>query len=1509
MWLLWVSACLAIFGTSLTSASKPYFVITTPTNILQGTTEKACVTFLDLKAEVQLKIELKHEDHVVPVTEQKINTHDLTQCFSFQVPTVKERQSEWQLHVAIHGEDLNVDESKTVLIFKTDDACIIQTDKSTYKPGETVKFRLLTMNFDLQAISQKYPLIEITNSNGNRVAQWLDVSTTDGFADFSFHLASEAVIGGYKINIDQKCHKNFQVYEYVRKRFEFNLKLPSDVALADESFHLEACGSYIYGKPVEGKIDLSLCKETFHYTTYHEEDHDSNEPAKKNCVDIKGEKTDSKGCVSRDIKLADFHFDPTDPNEYLMIRSELTEDGTGHSETETSILGIKQPRKYIEFVERHHVYYKGFPFKGTVKVTNERNKPIANEAVTLYIPINKLETGEVDHVIRVNLVSDSNGIAAFSLDTSEWQQHMVVKVGFTSNDKGETEGETEFETQGESQVENLTIGYPQDYTEDQIWLSVFYSKSKSRVSIKKDSEDLSCNSDLSVTVNYDIEKSILDPDTDHIHFFYIILTKSGIFTYKSHEIDIKDKADTPDLHGSFQINFHVDPDCVPEFNFLVFTVLPNGEILASATDYNVAPCVQNKVKLSFSAEQVRPGEDVNLEVTAEAGSLCSVRSVDKGYLIERPHDDMSLLLDATNLLRYTIRKATHTYQSTEPVVHDCPDDTLVEVDHIPDVYKLFRMNNLQIITNTEIKPPVKCVKPHISGRSYIKKKTKAEATEKKTRKDYTRSYFPDRWLYDLVPVGSDGHTVINRTTPHTITKWVTDAFCLGKTGFGSVSNVELTTFQPYFVDLIVPYSVVQGEQFKVQAVVFSYVEKCILIVISISDSDNLITDKDEEQARCVCEGHSHTFSWDVSALNPKTLKIHVVSGSIELAGECTENVLLVDKEHRKDSVEKTVVVKPKGYEDEKTETFLIFPSEDTDEFAIKIETPERLVEGSERAHIIVMGDIVANMAINLEDMIYLPDGCGEQNAAKMVRYTRTMEYLKTIEELTPEQKAKIIEALNEGYQKQLTYRTENGSYVFFPGSSENIWLTAFVVKAFSGAQKYIFIDENQIQKAVTWMQTYQKPDGCFKDGGDFFNNHLETDHDVARTAYITLALLEHRIVLNGTIVEDALSCLRKSVDVDESLSTQALLAYVFTLSGDHELRDKLLKKLDEKVKTEDGAKHWGTSWYLQSETASYVVLALLSKEITTKEDLAYCGDIIRWLVKHQNPWGGFHSSQDTTLALEAVTKYAKAINHRKGDATVTITSKSGFKKVIHVDKSNSLLLQTVGLPEIPGVYTVIATGAGYVYLQSHVHYHAKPKVTGKEPFSFNVTTEPSACTHASQKHFDVHIDVSYTGKREHTNMALIMLDTVSGYVADKESVNKLKKNPLVRRTEVTPQNISIYLEKITHEPISLVFALEKEAHVENLQPVHAAVLDYYDPDDFTVVSYSAPCTSFVAHCAVAGAEREDCGHSEITKEQCEEKGCCYDSSVAEIKWCFFHGFKQTENQKSSYQTIDHMIKE
>ena len=40
-------------------------------------------------------------------------------------------------------------------------------------------------------------------------------------------------------------------------------------------------------------------------------------------------------------------------------------------------------------------------------------------------------------------------------------------------------------------------------------------------------------------------------------------------------------------------------------------------------------------------------------------------------------------------------------------------------------------------------------------------------------------------------------------------------------------------------------------------------------------------------------------------------------------------------------------------------------------------------------------------------------------------------------------------------------------------------------------------------------------------------------------------------------------------------------------------------------------------------------------------------------------------------------------------------------------------------------------------------------------------------------------------------------------------------------------------------------------------------------------------------CSVAPHNRQNCGWGGISPQECENKGCCFDSSISGVVWCFF----------------------
>lgn len=65
------------------------------------------------------------------------------------------------------------------------------------------------------------------------------------------------------------------------------------------------------------------------------------------------------------------------------------------------------------------------------------------------------------------------------------------------------------------------------------------------------------------------------------------------------------------------------------------------------------------------------------------------------------------------------------------------------------------------------------------------------------------------------------------TVPDTITTSETEA--LSDLGFDLASRQEIKVFQPFFLELTLPYSIIRGEHFELKTTVFNYLSSCIMV--------------------------------------------------------------------------------------------------------------------------------------------------------------------------------------------------------------------------------------------------------------------------------------------------------------------------------------------------------------------------------------------------------------------------------------------------------------------------------------------------------------------------------------------------------------------------------------------------------------------------------------------------------------------------------------------------------
>ena len=258
----------------------------------------------------------------------------------------------------------------------------------------------------------------------------------------------------------------------------------------------------------------------------------------------------------------------------------------------------------------------------------------------------------------------------------------------------------------------------------------------------------------------------------------------------------------------------------------------------------------------------------------------------------------------------------------------------------------------------------------------------AESTEVKNPKLDLRNYFPETWLFDLVELDSNGENILPLEAPHTITTWIAETVCTDIVNGAQVSEkANLLVIQDFFVDINIPYSIKRGEQFPLNVSIFNFIDQKLPMKITLKASEQYKAGQSEENV-CLQPQDNIIISFDVKAkeLHEVNITVEAMIDSAKNPG-CNDNLGTVDG--YKDTIQKSIEVKPEGFPVEKVDSEFICRKEEDEETildlnALTLPGEVQLVDDSERAWITVNGEIMAPALSNLERLLQLPTGCGEQ---------------------------------------------------------------------------------------------------------------------------------------------------------------------------------------------------------------------------------------------------------------------------------------------------------------------------------------------------------------------------------------------------------------------------------------------------------------------------------------------------------------------------------------------------
>ncbi|XP_053305999.1 ovostatin-like [Spea bombifrons] len=1438
-------------------AAEPRYVLSFPALLKANVSEKLCVNLEDFGQPVDLSVVLDFNGVNTTIFAEDVVTFPFFQCNDFMVPDVESRTPVFVLFSAT-GSDFQVLDRKTAVIDKMENINLIQMDKPVYKSGQKVQFRLISLTSELLPVKEVYPVVYLQDPSGSRLAQWVNQESESGVLQMEFQLINDASPGYYTITAERQSgsslSQGFSVEDYVSPRFDVILESENTLSVLDEVMSFNASVIYSYGKPVPGVVTARCCKSQNVYGR------------RKNCYKEQGEvcfnltgELDSEGAFSGFFDLNTFNLGLLGSRMSFQLDVTVTEEGTGIQMTQSRYIWVTTQVANLRFrYEAMNQYYKrGIDFHVEVQLTDEKGDPIPNEVVEL----------QVNNVIQ-DVTTDEKGTAVHAIDTSDF-----VEENFTI--------QASYKNPEQCFYREWDLNGP-DYPTTEFMVQRFYSQSGSFLQVRRPLGELNCSETHPIALQYIVTPQGVGEEATEATFYFLVMSKASIVHSGQKTADL-----TVSRNGTLTIDLPVSADFAPSADLIVYSIL-NTEIITDTVSLDIEKCFKNQVSLTFLEEKTTPGSSVDLQLSAAPTSLCGLRVIDSSLLLINPYERFSASnvyysIPYLRLFGYTF--GDFNVEDPAPPCED-PNKTVFCRGryYLPtsspserDSYINIKEIGLVFGTNSTMRKPVVCGKEEepmfrapmrelgtgggFGGGGGVMASADSAAAVVTVRRNFSETF-----AWKLVSVNAEGQATVSETVPDTITEWQGDMFCVSETeGFGmTASPAKLTSLLPFFIELSLPRSITRGETMVMVASVSNYMESCAKVAVTLQSSSDFTADPQEKtQSTCICNGQRASYTWHVQANKIGEISF-VASAVTSHIGATCDGPSDRSQPSRNDTVIQTVLVEPEGIKEEVTSSNLVCVQDANSEIPISIPPIENVVPDTPAGFVTALSDFFGLPLQNLDSLLLMPMGCGEQTVARLAPIPKVMEYLNNTGQLTAEIEEKCKNLMREGYYRMLRFRDPTGSYNAFERSSfqrsprsGSSWLTVFAFKTIESLKNFIFIDENIQQQALIWLENSQKLEsGCFVPEGEVFLTQ-EDKNGVAFTSYIAIALLQSNYSPGRTLLDGALSCLEAASITEQTTYIQALMVYAFTLAGNAEKRGALLTILREKAISEGGTVHWerenkpesDVPWFFhrpyaaaEVQITANILLGFLKDPNLSDADRNYVAEISLWLVRQQNSRGGFRSTQDTVVALEATAALGELFFTPNAQHAVRVNSANGEVAQFNLNQENRLLVQRQPLPAVPGEYSIAVNGRGCCLVQTTVGYNI-PVPTENSAFSVSASTSSESCLNGVAYTFVFNVSVSYQGSRNASGMTIVDVKLLSGYQGDYMSLRKLVNDQLISKYEEKNNHIYLYLDSVSGETLHLSFKVQMGNRVLNVKTGSIYVYDYYEAAENGFASYSHPCAA------------------------------------------------------------------
>jgi CD109 antigen len=1295
------------------------------------------------------------------------------------IPDVADGNYEIQVKGGAFSDKAEVNVEKSYLVF-------VETDKPIYKPGQTIHMRVLTLDPELKPITEPVTL-DVLDAKGIKIYR-SEVTTDDyGMAGVDLPLSTEPNLGVWKINAITDKSRNeldVRVEEYVLPKYEVAVDLPREWFLVSEPIKGKIGAEYSFGKPVNGEVTIVASRyvgQWEQYTTLTKE--------------IDGQ---------ADFELPAVGYVAGTPASggqgNVQLDVTVTEKSTGYVEKTSRLLTVAQSSVNLQLIPEGSVFKPGLPFNVLVITETPDNQPVDSQVKLTVTYMNKdfEESGKEE-----KSTDTAGGKALLELEPPEDAIALIIE-GSAGDAYVTKTVQSSFSPSGNFiHLEQTTEGTPQI---------------GQKISFKVYSTDRAAN------------------------FYYEVISRGTVV--------FSDYTTRPD------ISFSVTPLMAPSSKLLVYQILPDAEVAADYLPFEVEASYPLQVSAGFSQDEARPADNITINIKTDGKAEVGIAAVDKSVFI---------LAENRLNLQQVFDELERLYMEPQAEIHEVSFYPTYTVPGAEDVFKdagVVVMTNKKVPQsqeyNTEGKSGILDKFAQILGIRHMFGLEKGEGVPmpavtlaptpaptivssppandgQLAEVQHVRQFFPETWLWMDLETDSSGKATQQVTVPDSITTWMLRAVAVSKENGLGVAEDSLKVFQPFFLTIDLPYSAIRGEEFPVSVALYNYLDTPQDVQVDIDSSDwfELL----DSPTKTITVGAN-----DIGGVEFTIRPVKIGTNDIKITARSSEAA---------DAAIKTIIIEPEGVPREIIDNITL-----TGGITRSIDTtiPDAVVADSARAYIAVTSSFLTQTIDGLDALLQMPFGCGEQNMIVFAPDVYITKYLQSSGQLKPEIMAKAEKLMITGYQRELTYRRTDGSFSAFGMNDESgsLWLTAFVLKCFSEAKDLMYIDDSVLKAATQWITSHQNADGSFDQVG--FVHHQEMLGGLkgkdALTAFTAIALLEAG---ERDSSGRAIRYLEGRLDDMTDPYAVAITTYALELAGSPE-KDRAHDKLMSLAKEDENGLHWGSDELpvplpeVQRKQGGPAIMEPFQPDINRAADIettAYAtlalvkhGDVFnasrasKWLVSRRNANGGFGSTQDTVIALQALIEYATGA---RSDVDLTVTLKGdGVDKKLTIDKNDFDVLQVVQVPVNADVeMTVNGKGDAIGQVVRRFNLPATDDTPAAQMLKIDVKYDTTEVAVNDIVNVSVALEFNPLPELNISEAGMIVLDVSvpTGFAPVTDSIVAVtEKLDNIKRYDVAGRKVIFYVENMKPgQRITFDFQVKAQYPVK-AKGVLSSAYSYYRPD-------------------------------------------------------------------------------